>query len=126
MTPDEINAIRLASKLFRNGELEELAADIEQQAPMFAVEELHSYVKFSRGALKNLLRHYSLLAGYLAERETLHPIADLHEDHGAVLLWKVPIDEPPHVSCCLDDDFADTCEHYGITHWSVLPTVEEP
>lgn len=47
---------------------------------------------------------------------TLRPIAELHEDHGDVLLWRVPICEPPDVGSCLDCDFDES----KYTHWSVI------
>ncbi len=48
--------------------------------------------------------------------EALRPLDEYHEDHGAVLWWRVPIVEPPYCGTLLDDDFPD-----DVTHWSPLP-----
>jgi hypothetical protein len=59
----------------------------------------------------------------LRRLRTLRPLADWHEDHGAVLWWHLPIAELPHVGWGpgLDEDF--DAEFY--THWSPLPAVRE-
>lgn len=48
---------------------------------------------------------------------TLRPIAELHEDHGDVLLWRLPICDPPDMGSCLDCEFDES----NYTHWSPLP-----
>ena len=48
---------------------------------------------------------------------TLRPIEDLHEDHGDVLLWQLPICEAPDVGSCIDCNFDENL----YTHWSPLP-----
>lgn len=48
---------------------------------------------------------------------TLRPIAELHEDHGDVLLWRLPICEAPDIGSCLDCNFDEN----KYTHWSLLP-----
>lgn len=57
---------------------------------------------------------------------TLRPLSELHEDDGPVLLWRVPVDEPPIVCSALDSEFARHLEQKWFTHWSPLPRVREP
>ena len=45
-----------------------------------------------------------------------YPAAEYHEDHGCVLWWRFPLEEPPWAGSELDDDF--TPDYY--THWSRL------
>lgn len=40
-----------------------------------------------------------------------------HEDHGPVLWWRIPAEEPPYVGTPLDIDFPE-----GVMHWTPLPT----
>jgi hypothetical protein len=54
---------------------------------------------------------------------TLRPLSELHEDDGPVLLWRVPVDEPPHVGSVCDSDWSHLQTYY--THWSPLPRVRE-
>lgn len=51
---------------------------------------------------------------------TLYPIADLHEDDGCVLLWRVPVNEPPILGWCTDDTIEEIEQGY-YTHYSLLP-----
>jgi hypothetical protein len=60
----------------------------------------------------------------LASGLTLRPLSELHEDDGPVLLWRVPVDEPPHVGSVCDSDWSHLQTYY--THWSPLPRVREP
>lgn len=66
----------------------------------------------------------ALGAEVAARREEirLRPKDDWHEDHGSVLWWKVPIDEPPYVGSPLDTDFPEY-----MTHWQplVMPLLED-
>lgn len=50
----------------------------------------------------------------------LRPIEELHEDHGFVLLWHVPICEPPVVDSLTGDTFWDGGDGW-YTHFSLLP-----
>lgn len=43
---------------------------------------------------------------------TPRPVEDLHEDDGVVLLWTLPIQEPPCVGSSLDDDFPGHRTHF--------------
>lgn len=52
---------------------------------------------------------------------TLRPLSELHEDDGPVLLWRVPVEEPPHVGSVCDSDWSHLKTYY--THWSPLPRV---
>jgi hypothetical protein len=54
---------------------------------------------------------------------TLRPLSELHEDDGPVLLWRVPVEEPPHVGSVCDSDWSHLQTYY--THWSPLPRVRE-
>ena len=54
------------------------------------------------------------------EFDTLYPIEDLHEDHGCVLLWRVPINEPPILGFATDDDTISELEDGYYTHFSIL------
>ena len=55
---------------------------------------------------------------------TLRTLSELHEDDGPVLLWRVPVEEPPHVGSVCDSDWSHLQTYY--THWSPLPRVREP
>lgn len=57
---------------------------------------------------------------------SLRPLSELHEDDGPVLLWRVPVDEPPIVCSALDREFECHLEQKWFTHWSPLPRVREP
>jgi hypothetical protein len=77
----------------------------------------------------------------LLPEEALRPLAEWHEDVGPVLLWALPITEPPYVGTPLDlgraievtirdavRDYKYT-EHIGgwpgyHTHWSPIPKVQ--
>jgi hypothetical protein len=50
----------------------------------------------------------------------LRPIELYHEDMGNVLLWKVPINEPPYVGTPNDTDFPE--DYY--THFTLFQTPE--
>ena len=49
------------------------------------------------------------------------PESEWHEDHGDVLWWRFPLDEPPYVGSPLHDDWPG----YH-THWTPLPGVVAP
>ena len=49
------------------------------------------------------------------------PFDEWHEDYGAVLCWRFPIEEPPHVGCPLDSDWDG---YY--THWTPLVCPADP
>lgn len=62
---------------------------------------------------------------------TLRPAAEYHEDHGTVLWWHLPIQEPPYVGA---GPGMNECDRYGgptncasllergwLTHWSPIP-----
>lgn len=51
----------------------------------------------------------------LAEFKTLHTIDEWHDDHGSVLWWHLPINEPPYVGQPGDSDWPG----YH-THWTML------
>jgi len=51
----------------------------------------------------------------LEAAKILHPLEEYHEDNGAVLWWKLPINEPPYCGSPLCDDWP----RYH-THWTVL------
>jgi hypothetical protein len=52
---------------------------------------------------------------------TARPLDEWHEDAGAVLWWRFPIEEPPYVGTPLDDRFPDY-----VTHWTPIAIPEEP
>lgn len=56
-----------------------------------------------------------------------HPMAGYHEDHGAVLWWRFPVEEPPYVGTPLDDDWPGDDM---FTHWTPIvcpiPSVSAP
>jgi len=51
----------------------------------------------------------------------VRPESEYHEDHGSVLWWVFPIQEPPYVGSPLNEDWPG----YH-THWSVIAIPEEP
>ena len=53
-------------------------------------------------------------------QQTARPLADWHEDDGAVVWWKLPVDEPAWIGTPLDDAWPG----YH-THWTPHPTVPE-
>ena len=68
------------------------------------------------------IQNTSNLVNELKDLILLKPIDTLHEDYGDVLLWRVPICDPPDVGSCLDEDFNEK----NYTHWSKIPNVEVP
>jgi hypothetical protein len=54
----------------------------------------------------------------------LHPIDELSEEDGNVILWHVPIEEPPIIGHCLDPDIDEELEDGWYTHFSYLPEVK--
>lgn len=64
---------------------------------------------------------------------TLRPADEWHEDHGPVLWWHIPIEEPPYVGYGPGagernaDGTLTTCarliERGFLTHWSPIPDV---
>lgn len=62
---------------------------------------------------------------------TIRPLDEWHEDHGPVLLWHLPIQEPPYVGSGpgmgTKDRYGDPTEEQvlmdegWLTHWSPLP-----
>jgi hypothetical protein len=47
----------------------------------------------------------------------LHPIDELSEEDGNVILWHVPIEEPPIIGHCLDPDIDEELEDGWYTHF---------
>lgn len=45
--------------------------------------------------------------GELEDANEPKPIEEWHEDHGDVIWWKLPIEEPPYVGTPLDSDFEE-------------------
>lgn len=72
--------------------------------------------------LRTLLAHtadYDALKGRLEGLTRLRPDREWREDHGFVLWWRLPIEEPPYVGSPICDDWIE--DYY--THWSPLPRV---
>jgi hypothetical protein len=79
----------------------------------------------------DLTKHVEDLTATLAVIHTLRPADEYHEDHGVVLWWHLPVQEPPHVGSGqgMDERNPDgtrtTCcrlQRCGwLTHWSPLP-----
>lgn len=67
-----------------------------------------------------------IIDGMIAERcakqdaEMPRPLADWHEDDGAVVWWKIPVDEPAWIGTPLDDGWPG----YH-THWTPHPKLPE-
>ena len=63
------------------------------------------------------------VAAVLAPFSNARAAEDWHEDHGPVLWWRPPIDEPPYAGTPLDDDWPG----YH-THWTpiVVPSTFAP
>ena len=67
-----------------------------------------------------------IIDGMIAERcakqdaEMPRPLADWHEDDGAVVWWKIPVDEPAWIGTPLDDGWPG----YH-THWTPHPKPPE-
>lgn len=69
---------------------------------------------------------------------TLRPISEYHEDHGTVLWWHLPIQEPPYVGAGPGMDDRDrngnptACARLlaggWLTHWSPIPqpSIQKP
>lgn len=58
----------------------------------------------------------------------LRPLGEYTEEHGFVLLWHLPVCEPPYFDnpcTTLDESITDLVESGWITHWSKLPPQEE-
>jgi hypothetical protein len=51
----------------------------------------------------------------------LRTIEEWHEDHGAVLWWTFPVEEPPYCGTPLDGDWPD----YH-THWTTFEVPTNP
>lgn len=49
------------------------------------------------------------------------PLDHWHEDHGSVLWWRFPVDEPPYAGQPLDSDWPG----YH-THWTPIPVPRPP
>lgn len=60
------------------------------------------------------IEHHPDVAAALAAR-TAKPLAEWHEDHGAALWWRFPVEEAPWCGTPLCDDWP----HYH-THWTPL------
>lgn len=64
----------------------------------------------------------------------LRPLAEYHEDHGTVLWWHLPIQEPPYVGAgpgmneSTREGVPTMCAHLlmqgWLTHWSPIPQPE--
>lgn len=52
------------------------------------------------------------LTDQINELRTLRPIEEWHEDQGVVILWTVPVCEPPYVGTPLDADAPMDARHY--------------
>jgi hypothetical protein len=50
------------------------------------------------------------------------PIEDIHEDHGEVLLWNLPIEYYPDIGGCLNTDFDENL----YTHFTLIPNIKDP
>jgi len=74
-------------------------------------------VEIENNSLKAQLEQQEKYAEIGKSVSTLRPIEDLHEDHGDVLLWQLPICEAPDVGSCIDCNFDENL----YTHWSPLP-----
>lgn len=46
-------------------------------------------------------------------KRILHPATEWHEDHGNVLWWRFPIEEPPYVGTPLDIGFQVSARLYN-------------
>jgi hypothetical protein len=67
---------------------------------------------------------------------TLRPESEWHEDHGTVLWWHIPVQEPPHVGCGLGmgereasgapTRCAQLLKEGWLTHWSPIPNAALP
>lgn len=55
--------------------------------------------------------------------DTLYPIDQLHEDDGCVLLWRVPICEPPSIGWAGQPETEDDIQDNSITHFSIIPNM---
>ncbi len=55
-------------------------------------------------------------AAYVSDLRCARERDEWHEDHGDVLWWRLPVDEPPYAGTPLDDDFPEY-----MTHWTLLP-----
>lgn len=57
--------------------------------------------------------------------QKLYPIAEWHEDDGAVLWWLCPIDSPPYVGSPITSDWPFLEKHHPQLFFSMLPAVWE-
>jgi len=56
----------------------------------------------------------------------LHTLAEWHEDHGDVLWWKFPVDEPPYIGSPLADEWPGYHTHWEHIHVPAPPMIEQP
>lgn len=53
--------------------------------------------------------------------KTLRPLSEYHEDHGTVLWWHLPIQEPPYVGSGPGIQECQLITNGWLTHWSPIP-----
>lgn len=73
-------------------------------------------LKFEAEILADLL-----IANGVTVRKCPRPLEEWGEDHGDVLWWKFPIEEPPYVGSPLDEKWPN----YH-THWTPIVVPEPP
>ena len=99
-------------------------ADDEEMAKLRS-EVAHLRLSLATATCDALVAAHAEITRLATERDEmvqLRPIDTWHEDDGNVLLWRVPIVEPPYCGSPLEDGFPE--DYY--THWSKLPKVEDP
>jgi len=67
------------------------------------------------------IHHLDTIERESIESRLMRPLAEWHDDRGAVLWWALGVGEPPYAGTPLDDDFPD-----HVTHWTPIPEPIEP